>query len=221
MKETLKEFVKKARQAGLTWEESSVQALQKGYKKASVTSVISRLRVQKGERQRAAGAGRHRLISSPEAQKMFGNLKSRHGEERARQLVKEMVRLVTVIEVPLTPGEIEDNPKYPEGAKERVLVNRYERNGKAIAACIEHYGRECRVCGMSFDDTYGGKAKHIIQVHHLVPLSKVGKAYNVDPIKDLLPVCPNCHSVIHPHKNVTLTPKEVQKMWAHQKRRGD
>jgi len=34
-------------------------------------------------------------------------------------------------------------------------------------------------------------------VHHLVPISKIGKKYRVDPIKDLRPVCPNCHAVIH------------------------
>ena len=36
-----------------------------------------------------------------------------------------------------------------------------------------------------------------IHVHHLRPLSEVGEAHAVDPIKDLRPVCPNCHAVLH------------------------
>jgi 5-methylcytosine-specific restriction protein A len=36
-----------------------------------------------------------------------------------------------------------------------------------------------------------------IHVHHLTPLSTIGKEYRVDPIKDLRPICPNCHAVIH------------------------
>jgi 5-methylcytosine-specific restriction protein A len=34
-------------------------------------------------------------------------------------------------------------------------------------------------------------------VHHLKLLSTVGSGYQVDPIEDLRPVCPNCHAVIH------------------------
>jgi 5-methylcytosine-specific restriction protein A len=28
-------------------------------------------------------------------------------------------------------------------------------------------------------------------------LSEVGNEYRVDPIRDLRPVCPNCHAMIH------------------------
>ena len=37
--------------------------------------------------------------------------------------------------------------------------------------------------------------KDLIQVHHLVPLSAIGKKYRVDPIRDLRPVCPNSRRV--------------------------
>jgi 5-methylcytosine-specific restriction protein A len=37
----------------------------------------------------------------------------------------------------------------------------------------------------------------IIHVHHIVPVSSIGEKYKVDPINDLIPVCPNCHAVFH------------------------
>jgi predicted HNH restriction endonuclease len=34
-------------------------------------------------------------------------------------------------------------------------------------------------------------------VHHLRPISEIAEEYEVDPVKDLRPVCPNCHAMIH------------------------
>jgi 5-methylcytosine-specific restriction protein A len=47
------------------------------------------------------------------------------------------------------------------------------------------------------DQIYGDLGKYIIEVHHIVPLSEIGKQYIVDPVKDLVPICPNCHTMIH------------------------
>jgi predicted HNH restriction endonuclease len=33
--------------------------------------------------------------------------------------------------------------------------------------------------------------------HHTVPLADSGESYVVEPIRDLRPVCPNCHAIIH------------------------
>ena len=49
-------------------------------------------------------------------------------------------------------------------------------------------------------ETYGTVAEQLIHVHHLKPLHEIEAGYEVDPIKDLRPVCPNCHAVIHRHK---------------------
>lgn len=84
-----------------------------------------------------------------------------------------------------------------EGEKTEVFSVKYERNPKARALCLAHYGYNCRVCGMSFEDTYGSEFKNIIEVHHIVPVSQIGESYVVDPINDLIPVCPNCHTAIH------------------------
>ena len=48
-----------------------------------------------------------------------------------------------------------------------------------------------------FGLAYGEVAEGLIHVHHIVPLSTIGAEYKLDPIKDLIPLCPNCHAVVH------------------------
>jgi hypothetical protein len=86
---------------------------------------------------------------------------------------------------------------FPEGAVRVITVNAYERNPEARRICLQHYGMQCAVCGMTFAERYGSVADGFIHVHHLRLLSSVGPDDQVDPVVDLRPVCPNCHAVIH------------------------
>ena len=103
---------------------------------------------------------------------------------------------VPMLSVPTIPEELPAQ-QLSEGAGTKVTVNRHERNPKARALCIQHFGPQCIVCGMKFIQRYGPNAAGYIVVHHIKPLSKSGKVRVVDPVKDLVPVCPNCHAVIH------------------------
>jgi 5-methylcytosine-specific restriction enzyme A len=93
------------------------------------------------------------------------------------------------------PGELYGN-QFLEGLSKVIHVNKYERNPEARRICIEHYGAYCQVCGFSFA-IYGEIGVGYIHVHHLTLISSIGKAYIIDPIKDLVPVCANCHAMIH------------------------
>jgi len=84
-----------------------------------------------------------------------------------------------------------------EGAKKQITVNTYERNVRARRLCIDKYGDQCCVCNFQFDQFYGDVGKDFIEVHHLTPLNEINEEYQVDPIKDLRPICPNCHAMIH------------------------
>ena len=86
---------------------------------------------------------------------------------------------------------------FVEGGQETIFTTKYERNPQARAACLAYHGYTCKICGMSFEKTYGPEFKGIIEVHHIVPLNQIGEAYVVDPINDLIPVCPNCHTALH------------------------
>ncbi|MEH4661376.1 HNH endonuclease [Phytobacter diazotrophicus] len=91
----------------------------------------------------------------------------------------------------------EDSNELAEGKCQRVLVNKYERNATARKKCIAHYGAICQVCDLEFSKVYGDIGLGFIHVHHVIPLYEVKEEYIVDPIIDLIPLCPNCHSMIH------------------------
>ncbi|MCC6262119.1 MAG: HNH endonuclease [Bryobacterales bacterium] len=93
--------------------------------------------------------------------------------------------------------EIQAPDAFPEGGRRTVVLNAYERSPSARAACLNHHGTSCSVCGFDFEARYGEIGRGFIHVHHLVPIASVGQSYLVDPIRDLCPVCPNCHEMLH------------------------
>lgn len=95
-----------------------------------------------------------------------------------------------------------------EGAVKQVLVNRRERSAANRKACIHAWGTDCQVCGVDFGARYGDDiGAGFIHVHHLNPLSKGER--RVDPVDDMRPVCPNCHSMLH-QKSPPFTIEEMQ-----------
>lgn len=98
------------------------------------------------------------------------------------------------------PAEITE--QLFEGAKKIIVINAYERNEKARKLCIQHWKAICAVCEFDFEKTYGEIGKGFIHIHHLIPVSKIGEQYEVDPINDLRPVCPNCHSMLHGQEHI-------------------
>lgn len=86
---------------------------------------------------------------------------------------------------------------YREGHVREKSLTVFERSTAAREKCLEYYGTKCFICQFDFKTFYGPVADGYIQVHHLLPISDIGEEYEVDPVKDLRPVCPNCHAIIH------------------------
>lgn len=96
---------------------------------------------------------------------------------------------------------------FTEGGKRSVLVTRHERSRDAREDCTKFFGCVCQGCGFDFRKFYGPLAGGMIEVHHLYPVSQAGKRHKVDPTTDLIPLCANCHRVVHigcrkPHQQV-------------------
>lgn len=92
---------------------------------------------------------------------------------------------------------IEQVNEYLEGEEQTILVTKYERNQEARRKCLEYLGTSCKVCGVNFFEEYGEIGRDFIHVHHIIPISQIKKNYVIDPFKDLVPVCPNCHAMLH------------------------
>ena len=103
----------------------------------------------------------------------------------------------------------EDDEKLYEGALVTVKANKYERNQKARRECVAKKGYQCLVCGRDFETTYGEIGKNFIHVHHLTPISTIGKEYELNVDTDLVPVCPNCHYMLH-RKDPPYTIEELK-----------
>ena len=86
---------------------------------------------------------------------------------------------------------------FKEGKKRRRYSNQSERNPRARKKCLEYWGYRCQACGMQFDEVYGSRGKGYIHVHHHKLVSKQKGEYELNPIEDLIPLCPNCHAMIH------------------------
>lgn len=112
-------------------------------------------------------------------------------------------------DAPDDTGE-EEEYEAPEG---RILYRehrRYERDRKLIAkkkaAVLKKTGRlACEVCDFESSEAYD--VEGVIDVHHVVPLHKIGES--VTTMADLALVCPTCHRVLHKHRPI-LTPAELR-----------
>jgi 5-methylcytosine-specific restriction protein A len=105
-------------------------------------------------------------------------------------------------------NESESQPQFAK--KLTMFVNRYERDPQKRLECLKHYGYGCQICGFSFEKAYGVLGADFCHVHHIEPLGEVGgESETLDPIKDLLPVCANCHEMLH-RKRIALKPEDLK-----------
>ena len=98
-----------------------------------------------------------------------------------------------------------------EGKQIITKTKTYERSRKLRNAAIEHYSHNgiisCDCCGFEFKSFYGDTyGTSCIEIHHMKPIFQYASKTIVQTIdealKNLLPVCPNCHRVIHKN-NIT------------------
>jgi 5-methylcytosine-specific restriction protein A len=119
----------------------------------------------------------------------------------------------------IRPGEIkldveaeiaEEREARTEGAAKRYFGKRYERDPKNRKIALEIHGTVCVICGFDFEKVYGERGMGFIEVHHTEPLSSSDEAQTVNPETDLIPVCANCHRIIHRRRDKVLNIEEMK-----------
>lgn len=109
------------------------------------------------------------------------------------------------------PEELYDSAKCIEGAKKIISINSYQRNSAAKHKCLKYYGATCMVCGFNFGRILGNEFKDFVHVHYKIMLLSLGQEYEIDPIKDLIPVCSNFHAILQ-RKEPPFSVYQVKKM---------
>ncbi len=108
--------------------------------------------------------------------------------------------------------EVENLSGFPEGAKTEITVNRYERDRRNRKAAIDFHGIACLACNVRMAERYGEIADGFIHIHHTKRLS-TSDEYTPDVETDLIPLCPNCHAVVH-LVNPSMTLEELKRRLA-------
>lgn len=72
-----------------------------------------------------------------------------------------------------------------------------ERDRNVRRHALRIYGRECQICGVNFEKTYGQFARDCVEVHHLNPIGAVSGKRRRTTSDDVIVVCPNCHRALH------------------------
>ncbi|MDA1777978.1 MULTISPECIES: HNH endonuclease [Bacillus cereus group] len=118
--------------------------------------------------------------------------------------------LGSIVKHDIDAEKSQEDSYYRDGKIIQYYGTRYERNPVNRARAIEIHGTSCKACGFNFEKVYGERGKDFIEIHHLKPLFTLGKESDIDPENDLIPVCSNCHRMIHRKKDEVLDIEELQ-----------
>ncbi len=119
--------------------------------------------------------------------------------------------LLAIVESDIEALNIEEGNGV-EGTKRKYLVNKYERDPKNRKKAIEIHGLNCYACGFNFEEVYGERGTDFIEIHHIKPLSTLEEAIEINPKKDLVPLCANCHRMVHRRKDDVLSVEKLKEL---------
>lgn len=100
---------------------------------------------------------------------------------------------------------------YTEGKEKVIISTKIERDRNLRNEALKIFGYNCAICNFNFEETYGEWGRYFAEVHHLQPLSELGgREKEINPKRDLVVLCANCHRMIHRKQGITLTVDELR-----------
>jgi 5-methylcytosine-specific restriction protein A len=115
-------------------------------------------------------------------------------------------------------GEVDREFLPEEEGRERLRVHvTYERSRKNRARALEIHGARCSTCRFDFNEFYGrDHARDYIEIHHVTSITAGPR--EVDPEKDLVPLCSNCHKMVHRQAGQIMPVGELRRVIARARR---
>ena len=128
-------------------------------------------------------------------------MKVQESNQRLDKLKTSLIIALSLL-VPLFSEDLQTDEELldaseVEGSKSKIERNHYERSRVNRALCLDYYGFECQACLRTMKSLYGPIGEGVIHVHHIEPVSQMSSPRRLDPIRDLVPLCPNCHTIVH------------------------
>lgn len=112
----------------------------------------------------------------------------------------------------------DENIEIQEGVKKITQVKLYERSIRLRDYAIEFFTRDnrivCECCSFDFENFYGPElGAGFIEIHHKRPIfqyedTDIQQTLG-DAVQNLIPVCSNCHRMIHRNRSKPLTRTEL------------
>ena len=133
-------------------------------------------------------------------------VKSLHNESSPILVPGEDVTVHSPVDDKFEPTIEHNDADYApdsEGMEHQYNLTKKERNPELRHKCIEYYKHlwgghiQCICCGFDFGKAYGDIGEGYIEIHHVNPHHTYEGIHKVDPTTDLIPLCSNCHSMIH------------------------
>jgi predicted HNH restriction endonuclease len=142
----------------------------------------------------------------------IGNTLSQWSQVSEAQIEEHLLSLIRGSD----PVEI-DGTARTEGGTIVRLSRTAERDPALRTEAIRIHGTDCAGCGFSFGRAYGPWGENYIEIHHVIPLGD-GKERLTDPATDLIPLCANCHRMVHRRPGTCLSLAELRVLIPENKR---
>ena len=114
----------------------------------------------------------------------------------------------------------DENFIIEEGTRRVKNVQVYERSKKLREAAISRYTLKghlkCSVCSFDFYEVYGERGRGYIEIHHKKPIVQYEDQdltkFIEQALQNVVPVCSNCHRMIHRDKNAPIPIEELRQL---------
>ena len=133
-------------------------------------------------------------------------------KEEYDRILKNATILDQTLSDPSADYNITHTSNISEGKKITIYSTKYERSKQNRDLALKIHGYSCCICSINFKEKYGDIGEGFIHIHHVKPLYSLEVEAVIDPMNFLVPVCPNCHAMIHRKKGQIVSIEEMKKI---------
>lgn len=134
-------------------------------------------------------------------------------EESVPLLRLEKIDRQTFIADVIFPEDVErDAKEYMLHADKFIygIKARFENDPEIRLKVLKRQGMSCAICGFNYENFYGDVGRGYIQIHQVIKDEMKMDEFDLE--KDFIPICENCHGLIHRNKDEDLTVSELKQI---------